>query len=170
MKASEDVRMQARAERLHLHSRGEAQDFIIELLQQARRKISIFAPTLDSHPFNTSRALDILASFTTLHRNNLARFLVEDADQSLHNNGRVVELCRRFSDFIKMRQIDEDHMSLQEMFITIDDRGYLHQPHVDRPEYLASPDAKSEARRFAIQYERMWERSQAISGTRSLGL
>ncbi|MFQ5546448.1 MAG: hypothetical protein ACE5FE_10745, partial [Acidiferrobacterales bacterium] len=134
------------------------------------RKISVFAPTLEGDLFNTSQVIGVLASFTASHRGNLVRFLVEDADQSLHQNARVVGLCRRFSDFIEMHQVDEDNTGLQEQFVIVDDCGYLHQPHLDRPGFRASTDDRSETRQFAIRYERMWERSQSMPGVHTLGL
>jgi predicted NACHT family NTPase len=153
-----------------LSSREEVRDFLVALLQQARRKISVFAPTLDGDLFNTSQVIDVLASFTAVHRGNLVRFLVEDADQSLHQNARVVGLCRRFSDFIQIHQVDEDNTGLREQFVIVDDCGYLHQPHLDRPEFRASSDDRSETRQFIIRYERMWERSQSMPGVHTLGL
>lgn len=153
-----------------LNSRDEVRDFLVTLLQQARRKISVFAPTLEGDLFNTSQVIGVLASFTASHRGNLVRFLVEDADRSLHQNARVAGLCRRFSDFIKMHQVDEDDTGLQEQFVIVDDRGYLHQPHLDRPGFRASADDRSETRQFAIRYERMWERSQTMPGVHTLGL
>ncbi len=153
-----------------LNSGEEVRDFLVTLLQQARRKISVFAPTLDGDLFNTSQVIDVLASFTAFHRGNLVRFLVQDADQSLHQNARVVELCRRFGDFIKMHQVDEDNTGLQEQFVIVDNCGYLHQPHLDRPEFRASTDDRSKTQQFTIRYERMWERSQSMPGVHTLGL
>ncbi len=153
-----------------LNSREEVRDFLVTLLQQAQRKISVFAPTLDADLFNTSQVIDVLASFTASHRSNRVRFLVEDADQSLHHNARVVGLSRRFGDFIKMRQVDEDNTGLREQFVIVDDCGYLHQSHLDRPEFHASTDDRSKTRQFAIRYERMWERSQSMPGVHTLGL
>ena len=153
-----------------LNSGKEVRDFLVTLLQQARSKISVFAPMLDADLFNTSRVIEVLASFTASHRGNLVRFLVEDADQSLHQNARVVGLSRRFGDFIKMHQVDEDNIGIQEQFVIVDECGYLHQPHLERPEFRASTDEPSKTREFAIRYERMWERSQSMPGVHTLGL
>ena len=159
-----------RTSAMQLHGREEVREFLLALLQQARRKISVFAPTLDSDLFNNSRVIDVLASFTAIHRGNLARFLVEDADQSLHQNARIVATCRRFGDFIKIHQVDEDSAGLHEQFVIVDDCGYLHQPHLERPEFRANRDDRSEARQLTIRYERMWERSQSMPGVHTLGL
>jgi hypothetical protein len=141
-----------------------------DMLAQARRRIAIFAPTLDALLFNTSPVTQTFASFAAAHRHNLARLLVENSAQAVHDNGRVVELCRRFSGFIKMRQVDEDHAGLREMFVIIDDHAYLHQRDIDNPHFLAAVNARRDVRPLILQYERMWDRSHAIPSILTTGL
>lgn len=154
----------------HLRSRAEAHDLMTDMLAQARRRIAIFAPVLDASLFNTSHVTRILASFAAAHRHNLVRVLVENSAQAIHDNGRIVELCRRFSDFTKMRQVDEDHAGLREMFIIIDDHAYLHQRDIDNPDFLAAVNARRNVRPLILQYERMWDRSHSIPSVLTVGL
>ncbi len=168
MEKDEGVPIEKRTK--HVHGRVEAQEVIAEMLAHARHKISVFAPTLDDYLFNTSRVAEALASFAAAGRNNMARFLIEDVDRSLHHNGRVIEMCRRLADFIKVREVDEDHTGLREMFLVIDDNSYLHQPDMVKPDYIAGFDTRGEAKRFTTRYERMWERSHSISAIHTLGL
>ena len=159
-----------RTDRLHVQSREEARKLAGDLLERARRKILVFAPALYGDFFNTAHAAGTLASFAAAHRNNIARFLVEDVDYSLHHNSRVVELCRRFTDFIRMRRLNEDDTGLQEMFLVVDGTAYLHQAHVDKYDYRVAFSAPREARQLARRHERMWERSLAIPAIHPLGL
>ncbi|MFQ5756523.1 MAG: hypothetical protein ACE5H7_10575 [Acidiferrobacterales bacterium] len=159
-----------RSERLHVQSREEARKLAGNLLERARRKILVFAPTLYGDFFNTAHAGGTLASFAAAHRNNIAHFLVEDVDHSLHHNSRVVELCRRFTDFIRMRRLNQDDTGLQEMFLVVDDTAYLHQPHVDKHDYRVAFSFPREARQLALRHERMWERSLVIPDILPLGL
>ncbi len=158
------------AEHIHLQSREQARELVEKFLGHARRKIVFLAPTLYSDFFNTTQTASTLARFAAAHRNNVARFLVEDANSSLHDNARVVELCRRYTDFIKMRQLDEDDSGLQEMFLVVDETAYLHQPDVDRHEYRAAFAGRREARRLALRHERTWEHSLVIADILPIGL
>ncbi|MFQ5935165.1 MAG: hypothetical protein ACE5LB_01985 [Acidiferrobacterales bacterium] len=159
-----------RDKRLHVQSRAEARDIINQLFAQARRQIVIFAPALDGYFFNTSHVGQTLASFAAAHRNNMARVLVEHTSQAVRDNGRLVELCRRFTNFIKMRQVDEDDFGLREMFVIIDNSAYLHQRDVERVDYVAALDAPRDARLLAVKYTRLWERSHSIASILTLGL
>ena len=154
----------------HLHSRVEAHDLMADMLVQARRRIAVFAPSLDASLFNTSPVTQALASFAASRRHNLVRLLVENSTQAVHDNGRIVELCRRFSDFIKMRQVDEDHAGLREMFVIIDDHAYLHQREIDNPDFLAAVNARRDVRPLILQYQRMWDRSHSIPSILTVGL
>jgi hypothetical protein len=154
----------------HLRSRVEAHDLMTDMLAQARRRIAIFAPVLDASLFNTSHVTRTLASFAAGHRHNLVRVLVENSAQAVHDNGRIAELCRRFSDFIKMRQVDEDHAGLREMFVIIDDHAYLHQRDIDNSDFLAAVNARRDVRPLILQYERMWDRSRSIPSVLTVGL
>jgi hypothetical protein len=154
----------------HLRSRVEAHEVMVDMLAQARRRIVIFAPVLDASLFNTSRVIQTLADFAAGHRHNLARLLVENSAQAVHDNGRVIGLCRRFSDFIKMRQVDEDHAGLREMFVVIDDHAYLHQRDIDNPDFLSAVNARRDARPLILQYERMWDRGHSIPSILTVGL
>lgn len=154
----------------HLHSRADANETLVEILGQAHRQIIVFAPVLDGFLFNTSAVARTLASFAAAHRHNTARFLIEHSVQAVHDNGRIVELCRRFRDFIKMRRVDEDDAGLREMFVIVDGRSYLHQRDIDAPDYLAALDASRAARPLMLEFERMWERGSTIASVITLGL
>ena len=154
----------------HLHSRVEAHDLMTDMLTQARRRVAIFAPVLDASLFNTSHVAQQFASFAAAHRQNLVRLLVENTAQAVHDNGRVVELCRRFSDFIKMRQVDEDDAGLREMFVIVDDHAYLHQRDIDSLDFLAAVNARRDVRPLMLQYERMWNRGHSIPSILTVGL
>lgn len=154
----------------HVHSRAEANEALVEILTQARRQITVFAPALDRFLFNTSAVAEALATFAAAHRDNTARFLVEHSAQAVHDNGRIVELCRRFRDFIKMRQVDEDDAGLREMYVIADGRSYLHQRDIDASDYLVALDASRVVRPLMLRYEHMWERGSPIASVITLGL
>jgi hypothetical protein len=156
-------------EQLHLHSRAQAYDLIAQMLEQARRKVIVFSPLLDARCFNRARVVSALARFAAAHHQNQARFLVEHADLSAQYNGRIIELSHRFSDFIKLRQVDEDYVGLQEMFVVVDDM-YLHQRELDTSDYIGGLNARREAKLLVVRHERMWERAQPIRGINPVGL
>ena len=158
------------SQRRIIRDRQEVGDFLAELAESATREIVVFAPQLDSALFNTSRFARALASFAARHRHNLARLVVEDTEQVLRENDRMVSLCRRLSDFIHMHRVAEEHLGIREMFVVVDHRGYLHQSDIAKPECIADPRDAHEAVPLARRFNELWDRSEAIVSLRAAGL
>lgn len=140
------------------------------LAEAAQHELAVFAPQLDARLFNTARLSTALAHFVAGHRQRRVRFLVEDGAQALHDNGRVVDLCRRLSDFVDLRQVGEAHRGLREVFVVADRRAYLHQEDTAKPTCVIDPAGRRVALDLATRFESMWEQSEPVAGLRTAGL
>jgi hypothetical protein len=153
-----------------LRDRGEIAAQIATLASQARREIALFAPELDPALFNTAALDHALISLATGHRHNRARLLVEDARQAIRDNPRLVELMRRLSESLDLRQVGEEHAGLRELFVLVDREGYLHQLDLGRPECLLDLHGRREAAELSRRFQEMWDRSEPITSIRTAGL
>lgn len=153
-----------------IRAHNEVSEFLANLAENATREISIFAPHLDSSLFNTARFTRAMASFAARQRHNLARIVVEDVEQALRDNDRLVGLCRRLSDFIHMHRVAEEHLGIREMFMIVDHRGYLHREDPAKPECVAHPHDGRQAVMLARRFNELWDRSEPIITLRSAGL
>jgi hypothetical protein len=148
----------------------QAQDRIARLAEAARHEIQVFAPQLDARLFNGARLAAALAHFVARHGQNRARVLVEDGAQALRDNERIVELARRFSEFVDLREVGEAHRGLREVFVVADRAAYLHQQDITRPTCIVDPAGRREAVVLAGRFESMWEQSLPVPGLRAAGL
>lgn len=156
--------------RLLIRKHEALREKIGALVEDARHDVVIFAPWLDGRLFNTATLAHQLAGFAARDRRNRVRVLVEDAEQAVRDNDRIVDLCRRMSDFVQMRRVGEDHIGLQEMFVVLDRTAWLHQPDLVNPECLVSTDDRRAAGTLTQRFEEMWERSEPIPAVRTVGL
>ncbi len=140
------------------------------LAEAAQHEVMVFAPQLEARLFNTGRLTAALAHFVAGHRHRRVRFLVEDGAQALHDNERVIDLCRRLSDFVDLRQVGEAHRGLREVFLVTDRRAYLHQEDTARPACVIDPAGRRVALDLATRFEAMWEGSEPVEGLRTAGL
>lgn len=161
---------EAAPQRRIIRDRTEVSDFLATLAENATREIVIFAPRLDGAFFNSSRFARALASFAARHRQNLARIVVEDTEQTLRDNDRLVGLCRRLSDFIHMQKVAEEHLGIREMFMVVDHRGYLYQQDTAKPDCVAHPHDGNEAVLLTRRFNELWDRSEPIVALRATGL
>jgi hypothetical protein len=153
-----------------IRERREVSDFLSMLAENATREILIFAPRLEGDFFNSSRFSRALASFAARHRQNLARIVVEDTEQTIRDNDRLVGLCRRLSDFIHMHHVAEEHLGMSDMFIVVDHRSYLHQSDITKPDCVAHSHDGHEAVLLARRFNELWDRSEPIIALRAAGL
>src|SRR3972149_5479078 len=161
---------EAPPQRRIIRDRHEVSDFLVVLAENATREIVIFAPRLDGAYFNTSRFARALASFAARHRQNLARIVIEDAEQAIRDNDQLVGLCRRLSDFIHIRQVAEEHLGIREMFVVVDHRGYLHQQDTAKPDCVIHPRDRHEAVLLTRRFNELWDRSEPVVALRAAGL
>ena len=139
-------------------------------MESATREIVIFAPQLDKTLFNTARFSRALASFAARHRHNLARIVVEDTEQAIRDNDRLVGLCRRLSDFIHMHRVADEHLGIREMFAVVDHSGYLLQQDIAKPDCIAASRDPRQAVQLARRFNELWDRSESVVSLRSAGL
>jgi hypothetical protein len=148
----------------------QVREHMAQLAEGARHDIQLFAPQLDARLFNGGRLTVALAHFVAQHRHSRVRFLVEDGEQALRDNQRVVELCRRLSDYVDLRRVGEVHRGLREVFVVADRAAYVHQQDVTKPTFVVDPAGRRTAVELASRFEAMWEQSEPVSGLRIAGL
>lgn len=158
------------AQRQIIKDRGEISEFVSGLVESATRDIVVFSPRLDSALFNTARFSRALASFAARHRHNQARIVVEDVEQALRDNDRLVGLCRRLSDFIHMHRVAEEHLGVRIMFVVVDHNAYLLQSDTARPDCTAASRDPRMAVQLARRFNGMWDRSEPIASLHAAGL
>jgi hypothetical protein len=155
---------------LRISAREDVAAAVLSMVEQVRRDLIVFFPVLDGRLFNGQALADALVGFATAHNRNRARFVVEDASSMVANNGRIVDVCRRLSSFVRARQVGPEHTGLSEWFVVADETGYVHQPHLERNEVRVDYHAPLEARFLRRRFEQMWERSAPVPGIQVVGL
>ncbi len=156
--------------RQRIATREAARDAIVTLIEQAQRNIMVFGPVLDGLLFNTARTAEALGKFIARHHENRARILIEDSQQVVRDNARIIALAKRFSDAVQIRTVGEDNAGLRELFVVADERGYLHQLDLEQLEFMVAMDAGTEATMLARRFREMWDMSQPATGINTLGL
>ncbi|GMR17873.1 MAG: hypothetical protein BMS9Abin33_0267 [Gammaproteobacteria bacterium] len=160
-----DLSNQTLATPNHIQHREALREAVATILGQAKRKICLFSPRLDSYLFNTSKVQEALSRLAARHHRNQILMIIEDSRQMTYHNERFVEICRRFSSSIQVRHVGEEHRGNQEMFIIIDHDCVLNQPTVSEPEAILDCESNTRISEFQRKFEAMWGRSESFSLT-----
>lgn len=138
------------------------------LLRAARREVRLAAPYLDPAIFNTGAVVDALAAFVTQHPRNRARVLIEDVNQVLRDNGRLIVLARRLPDAIELREVEENERGARDLYLLADRSLSLVQETMDRTDGVVSR-APHEIAALIERFDAAWERASPVA-LRTLGL
>lgn len=139
----------------------------IALVQQARRDIRLFGSRLNPLVFNTASITDALVAFAVGHPRNRVRVLVEDAEQVLRDNGRLVTAARRLGN-LEIRAVEESDRGARDVYLLSDRSACLVIQAAEENEAVVAT-APPQPGVLAQRFEAAWERAEPMA-MRTLGL
>lgn len=156
----------ATPETIHRHpdTRDALHAAMLELVRSAKRNLVVVSPALDVSLWNGTAMGEALGHFLAHHKNNQARFVIEDSAHMLQTCTRLVELARRFSDMLLIRRVGENHTRLGKMFAVADHDGCLVQQEVGVLDATLDIAAPRLAGPLARQFEDYWKSAEYIPG------
>ena len=160
----ESQRREQESDHRHLTTRETVRAAIVDLVTVAQHEILICAPQLEAAFYNRADVAQALGHFIARRTGNRIRILVEDSELLLQADVRLVELTRRFSDLILIRQLGELHQGLAEMFIVVDAQSCLHQRDIGAVDATYDFHAAQLAMPLARRFETLWAASDLLPG------
>lgn len=153
-----------------LESRDDSRQAARHLAENVRRELLIFTRDLEPAILDQSEFLEAVRQFAIRSRHTRVRILVQDATRAIREGHGLVRLARRISSHISLHRPHRDDADQADAFIVADETGYLYRTIADRLEGRWHAYDPPEARRLHKRFNDMWERSQAESEFRRLGV
>ena len=140
------------------------------MVEQTLHTLEIFSRDLDPFLYEREAFLQLLNDLCTRNRKARIRFLVQDPATAAKRSQRLVELSRRLSSSIEIRQPHSDYRHFNEAFLIADECGLIHRSLADRFEGTANFHTPVAARRKLDFFSEVWERSESHPEFRRLYL
>ena len=140
------------------------------LLSEATRSINILVYDYDDVLLPTTNIDELISSFARLHERNRFRYLCSESDILRERGSKLIKLARRFSTFIKLRQLPDNLKSVHEQFIVVDENSSMQTQDRISHNYYAHINERARARKLNNHFEELWQRSSAIQGVHVTGL
>jgi len=153
-----------------IHGPEATHEGLCALVAKAESHIQVFGPILEPMLFSTARLTEALTHFLSQSRRNRVEFLVEDSQQVLRDNARLLGVLQKLSDYAELRELGEADHGQRDLFVCVDRRHYLHQPDISRPECLLGHDNRDTAIVLAHRFSDCWHRAAPVALSRTLGL
>lgn len=129
------------------------------MVAQARRRLRIFTPDLQAAIYDQQAFLDAVSGLAVASPRSRVQILVKDSGAAVRHGHRLIELARRLSSAIEVRQVHPDHQDHAQSFLVADDTGVIKSDPTDPREFVADFQTPLEARRLADFFDEVWERS-----------
>lgn len=140
----------------------------LSLISQARRTIDLFTHNFDPRILDTPEVASAISDFVKVSPNSQMRILLCDPSLVVKQGHRIIELSRRFSSFISIRQTHEEYLSTSSSFLITDKTALLFRPHANEYNAIVNYDTRHDCRQHLEFFNEVWQRSEAVSEIRQL--
>ena len=140
----------------------------LSLISQARRTIDLFTHNLDPRILDTPEIASAISNFVKVSPNSRLRILLCDPTLVVKQGHRLIELSRKFSSFISIRQTHEEYISTPFSFLISDETALLFRPHANEYNAIVNYDTKHDCRHHLDFFNEVWQRSEPVSEIRQL--
>ena len=161
---------QAAADSFQVNSRQQATETSITLLGEARRTVDVLLYDYDELLLPHAEITDLLPTFFRQHQRNQFRYLCSESNILHERGGALVQLARRFSTFIKLRQLPDGLKPVNEQFLLIDSHSSMQTRDHRSSDYYVHLNNRVRGRQLEHRFEELWQRSTAVPGIHVTGL
>ncbi|MDT8386834.1 MAG: hypothetical protein RQ736_04930 [Thiogranum sp.] len=155
---------------IELDSRADARHATDLMVEQATFSLDIFSRDLDPFIYERASILQAISRLCRDNRKNRIRFLVNEPVAATRHAPRLIEMSRKLSSSIEIRQPHPDYLHYNEAFLVADECGLIHRDFSDRYEGTVNFYAPVEAARKLAYFTEVWERSTTSPEFRRLYL
>jgi hypothetical protein len=153
---------------IDLLTRAETRHATELMVQQSLSTLEIFTRDLDAPLYDQEAFLQALSALCLGNRKACIRILVQDPSPAVKRGHRLIELSRRLSSLIELRQPHPDYRHHNEAFLIADSCGLIYRALADRYEGIADFYDPVAAQRKLDFFTEVWERSEPHPDLRRL--
>ncbi|WP_201316478.1 GNAT family N-acetyltransferase [Dyella sp. EPa41] len=152
-------------------SRSEIAASRLRLLAEAKHRLSIYQPTLDSDLYASLVEMSELRRIASSGRGADIRILLHDPEAALRNSHRLVALAQRLPSVLHIRTpLEEVDLAYASAYLLTDQGGYLFLPDARRASARASLRDRAAQAPLAQHFNDVWERSAPARALQPLDL
>jgi hypothetical protein len=146
---------------IELQTRDETRHATDLMVQQCEDSVEIFSRELDPGLYDREPFLEALSRLCVKNRKARIRILVQEPSPAVKRGHRLIELSRRISSSIEIRQPHPDYRQHNEAFLIADHCGLITRGFADRYEGTANFYSFIPAQRKLDFFTEVWERSES---------
>jgi hypothetical protein len=140
-----------------LTGRAEMAQHALGLVRKARLELVLLSYDLDPRLYGSEEFAEAVKDFLLSHERARLRGLVQSPKSAMRSSNRLVELARRLSSRIELRQLPEDRGELREDQLICDARHFMRRRDPGDLEATFFDDAPLKARDLLKEFDELWQ-------------
>ena len=152
---------QLETERRLLTTFEEVREAVIDVARCARRSLTIQTPDLEPDIYSDDEFLEVVKQLLLAKRYARMRVLVTDPSRANRNGNKLIQLLRRLSGNMDVRNLRMDYRgTITDAFIIADESTVLYRKDGRRFEGLMGTNEPAVARQHLEAFEQPWADSE----------
>lgn len=152
-------------------TRSEGAAARLQLLRDARHRLSIYLPILGNDSYASPEELDELRRIGISGRGAQVRILLHDPAAALRHDHRLISLAQRLSSVFQIRMpVEEADLAYVSAFLLNDVGGYLFLPEADRGQGRAARNDRASQAPLQQHFNEVWDRAERAGVLQSLDI
>jgi len=152
-------------------TRSEGAAARLQLLRDARHRLSIYLPILGNDSYASPEELDELRRIGISGRGAQIRILLHDPAAALRHDHRLISLAQRLSSAFQIRlPVEETDLAYVSAFLLNDVGGYLFLPEADRSQGRAARNDRASQAPLQQHFDEVWDRAERAGVLQTLDI
>jgi predicted GNAT family N-acyltransferase len=152
-------------------TRSEGAAARLQLLRDARYRLSIYLPILGNDSYASAEELEELRRIGVSGRGAQIRILLHDPAAALRHDHHLISLAQRLSSVFQIRMpVEEADLAYVSAFLLNDVGGYLFLPEADRSQGRAARNDRASQAPLQQHFDEVWERAERASVLQTLDI
>ncbi|MFW2439537.1 MAG: hypothetical protein ACN4GR_09225 [Arenicellales bacterium] len=151
-------------------TREQASETSTRLIQEASRSINILLFDYDNVLLPAASIDGLLSTFILQHERCRFQYLCSENSLLRERGGKLIQLARKYSTFIKLHKLSDGLKPMQEQFIVTDGNNSMQTQDHRSYNYYAHFNDRARAHKLNNRFDELWQRSEPVPGIHVTGL
>jgi hypothetical protein len=129
---------------------------VSELATRAQRSLSIYTPNLEPLIYDQDCFLEPVKRLVLARGHARLRVLISDPARASRDGNRFMQMARRLTSFIELRNVPPEFRNNPASFIVADDRAIAYRQQASRWDGIVEFDDQSVVRRHLAYFDEVW--------------
>ena len=151
-----NTRLDGPGTRSLLSTLDEYRAAVVELVSRAPRSLSIYTPDLEPQLYDQDCFLEPVKRLVLARSHARLRVLISDPGRTSRDGNRFLQMARRLTSYIDLRNVAPEYRSNPCAFIVADDKSIVYRQQSTRWDGIVELNDPQVVRRYLAYFDEIW--------------